>query len=278
MGNDVNNSDNGQSGAGIAGAVGQDFRHGAGIWGAPVGVSKDGAGIGGIANDANPNIGAGQGSARANAKPGIKPGFYWDRDGGIKPIPDGYYVTPKGKLRKRRSDARDNTATRDARGDRSEAGAESELDSDADLRPPLKVGRDRKKSATKEQAKITMVGALAGASEMFFAGMALATGHHHWLLEEQEAQILAKALDNALDTLPEKYYEVITKITNKWFPRTNLIWTIGAIVGPRLNASAERVKARNYQPPAPDNGRAESEHAGANNGFEYGAPGLGWSQ
>jgi hypothetical protein len=103
-----------------------------------------------------------------------------------------------------------------------------------------------------------MVLALSKASAMAFACVAMITDHEHWALRDEEGDKLGGVIDDVLSTLPERVYDKILAIADKWTPWAQLIFTLGILVWARVEESAKRVEAANYQPrdggPVGDNG------------------------
>lgn len=92
-----------------------------------------------------------------------------------------------------------------------------------------------------------MVALLAVGCSAIFTSVALLTKHEHWHLEQQESQHLAAALNDAIATLPVKYYARITEIIEKWIPWINLAFVLSALILPRLDASTKRNEASHYR-------------------------------
>jgi hypothetical protein len=116
--------------------------------------------------------------------------------------------------------------------------------------------RTRKSKTVKEEtSKLTMVTMLASGAAAIFTSVALLTKHEHWNLQHDEGQILAEALNDALETLPEKQYAQITGIVEKWIPWINLCFVVGAIIVPRFEASAKRIEKKYPEKSAGSNER-----------------------
>ena len=92
-----------------------------------------------------------------------------------------------------------------------------------------------------------MVTMISSAMAMSFTCVSLILKHDHWALDTDEAKALGEAINTALDTLPEKYYEQITQFTENWFPWFNLCFVLAAILYPRIDESAKRLEERNYR-------------------------------
>jgi hypothetical protein len=190
------------------------------------------------------------GSVVGNQSVTITDGFYFTPRGTVERIPDGYYIDGQNKLRKRRQSSNSgNAANGNAHPDRSETGEQTEsTTTDFLLNAPLNVRgkRGRKSKAIKEEtSKITLVTALSTASVALFSCVELLTKHEHWALEKTEAQILAESLNDALATLPAKYYDSITAIIEKYVPWINLAFVVGAIIVPRIEASSKQIETGN---------------------------------
>jgi len=89
---------------------------------------------------------------------------------------------------------------------------------------------------------------------------------------------LSEALNDALNTLPVKYYDQITSVIEKWVPWVNLAFVAGAIIVPRIEESTKRIEATRYQSvdstTERGNGRATpAKEAGPFDNFTS----LGWS-
>lgn len=190
----------------------------------------------------------------------IETGYYCAPNGNVERIPDGYFVDAKdGRLKKRRrrrtgnnSDGRGESET--GYGDRNEAGyGETEFSPQADLRKPLNVRNKRKKKETNsESRKLTMLTLIASGSSALFTSVALLTKHDHWALRTDcvpsESKILAEAINDALDTLPTKYYDFITAIVEKWIPWINLCFVVSALVIERAEQSRKLIEEARYVP------------------------------
>ena len=182
----------------------------------------------------------------------ITDGFYFTPRGTVERIPDGHYIGSDGRLRKRRKQRRDSgNANGNTYRDRPEAGEhEEEFSSENAFRidKPLNVRggkRTRKTKTVKEEtSKLTMVTMLASGAAAIFTSVALLTKHEHWNLQHEEGKILAEALNDALETLPEKHYAQIVGVIEKWIPWINLCFVVGAIIVPRFEASAKRIEKK----------------------------------
>jgi hypothetical protein len=207
----------------------------------------------------------------------IADGYYFTPRGTVERIPDGHYIDNSGRLRKRRQQrTSNNAADGNAHRDRSETG-ETPQSSTEDflLDAPLNVRgkRGRKAKVKEETSKLTLVTMLSTASVALFSSIELLTKHEHWALEKTEAQILAEALNEALATLPAKYYDSIIGVIEKYVPWVNLAFVVGAIVIPRIEASGKRIEAKHYKPSETSNrGDAGTE----NNPFSNWTS-LGWN-
>src|SRR5215813_5641784 len=188
----------------------------------------------------------------------ITSGYYYTPSGDIRPIPEGCYVDSRdGRLKKRRkrragNNTVDGNEDRTNYEDREQAGnSESEFDSQTDLRKPLKVRGRKKRTVKEESKKMTMLTLIASSTSALFTGVAILTKHDHWALRTDckptEATILAEAINDALDTLPPKYYDIVTSIVEKWFPWINLTFVVCALVGERLKESEKLFEAARYQ-------------------------------
>jgi hypothetical protein len=217
------------------------------------------------------------GSASGNPELTITDGYYFTPRGTVERIPDGYYIDGQNRLRKRRqSSSTSNAADGDAHRDRSETGEPSESSTENFLLDaPLNVRgkRGRKAKIKEETSKLTLVTMLSTASVALFSSIELLTKHQHWALEKTEAQILAEALNEALATLPAKYYDSIVGIIERYIPWVNLCFVIGAIVIPRIEASGKRIEEKHNQPHNPNNGR----NAGAEDNPFSNWTSLGWN-
>jgi hypothetical protein len=140
-----------------------------------------------------------------------------------------------------------------------------------DEEKPLKGGpgkRGARKAKAKGSMKGAMVHVLGQASAAMFACVAMVTGHDHWLLEQQESSKLGEALDRALATLPERAYEKVIEISDKWAPWVQLTFVLGVILWDRVEQSAKLVEESNYRqapgsaegPKATQSSQAQSNH------------------
>jgi hypothetical protein len=174
-------------------------------------------------------------------------GFYFNTNGNVERIPDGHYIRD-GRLRKRRGSRRSASDSADGNEnrDRTETSETEKYLGEVPLRIESKTRRAAKK-LNAEKAKLTMVAMIATGCSAIFTSVSLLTKHDHWQLAVEEAQHLSQALNDAIETLPAKYYAQITSIIEKWIPWINLSFVVGAIVIPRLEESAKRIEARNYQ-------------------------------
>lgn len=191
------------------------------------------------------------GSVTGNQSVEITDGFYFTPRGTIERIPSGHYISDSGKLRKRRIKRSDSSnANGNENRNRTETGeyAEEFASKDFLLEKPLNVrGSRKRKTAKQETTKLTMVTMLASGAAAIFTSISLLTKHDHWNLQTDEGKILAEALNEAINTLPEKYYAQVTGIVEKWIPWINLCFVCGAIIVPRIEASAKRIEKR-YSP------------------------------
>ncbi len=147
---------------------------------------------------------------------------------------------------KSRQDNRTNYENREQTGNSS-----SEFDSQVDLRKPLKVRTRRRKTVKEESKKLTMVTLLASGCGALFTSVALITKHDHWQLrtdcQPTEAKILAEAINDALDTLPSKYYDIVTSIVEKWIPWINVCFVLCALVYDRIEQSEKLIERTHYK-------------------------------
>lgn len=188
----------------------------------------------------------------------IASGYYFTPRGDIEPIPDGCYVDKRdGRLKRRRNRSTGNN-TDDGNEDRANnedreqaSDGASEFSSQTDIRKPLKVRGRRKKNVKEENKKLTMVTLLASGASALFTSVALLTKHEHWQLRNDckptEAAILAEAINDALDTLPVKYYDIVTSIVEKWIPWINLCFVLSALIYDRIEQSEKLIEATRYQ-------------------------------
>lgn len=183
----------------------------------------------------------------------IETGYYCAPNGDIKPIPNGYYIdTRDGRLKKRRKRNTDNSADGDENQYRTNSGyGETEFNKQTDFRSekPLNVrGRKKRKTVKEETQKLTMVTLLASGCSAIFTSVALLTKHDHWALHANESKALSEALNDAINTLPAKYYEQISSIVEKWIPWINLCFVASAIIFDRIEQSNKLVEATRYKP------------------------------
>lgn len=207
-------------------------------------------------------------SVTGNASVEITDGFYFTPRGTIERIPIGHYISDSGKLRKRRVKRSDSSnANGNENRNRTETGeyAEESTSKDFLLEKPLNVrGSRKRKTAKQETTKLTMVTMLASGAAAIFTSISLLTKHDHWNLQTDEGKILAEALNEAINTLPEKYYAQVTGIVEKWIPWINLCFVCGAIIVPRIEASAKRIEKRYSEP---SKGSDKRDTATADNPF-----------
>lgn len=152
------------------------------------------------------------------------------------------------------------TRSRDASGDHADAGQESSVVSQPDIREidkPLKTRGRPRKSKTAENTQKTMVTLLAVSLNVVFTSVALLTKHDHWSLEREESTELSKVLNDALSTLPEKTYAKVSNVIEKWGVWTNLIFVFAAILLPRIEESNKRAERKRAE-----GGRAEPNQGG----------------
>jgi hypothetical protein len=199
-----------------------------------------------------------------NAGVEITDGYYFTPRGTIERIPDGHYISDSGKLRKRRVNRSDSSnADGNARTNRSDSGRNEEEFTSANilLDKPLNVRGGRKRKTVKQEtSKLTMITLLSSGAAAIFTSISLLTKHDHWALQTDEAKIFAEALNDAINTLPEKYYAQVIAIIENWIPWINLTFVVGAIVVPRIEASAKRIEKRHTPESKPsDAGNARTE-------------------
>ncbi|HEY7160218.1 MAG TPA: hypothetical protein VH815_03120 [Acidobacteriota bacterium] len=202
-------------------------------------------------------------SIGGNSNVEITDGYYFTPNGTITRIPDGHYIDNSGRLRKRRQKRSTSNADGNTHRDRPETG-EHEAESISENiflgDKPLNVRpgkRGRKKSVKEETSKLTMVTLLASGASAIFTSVALLTKHEHWKLHIEEGKILAEALNDAISTLPEKYYAQVIGIIEGWIPWINLCFVVGAIVVPRIEASAKQIERKHSPKSEPSNERDE---------------------
>lgn len=220
-----------------------------------IGGESRSAGIGTLSNEritSEPGIG--------HTRNQIEAGYYCTPDGTIRSIPEGYFVDARdGRLRKRRQRRSDTNNADDGNesNSREQTGDnETEFFTSAGIRKPLTVrGRRKQRTVKEDSKKQTMVTLLAAGCSALFTSVALLTKHEHWQLSSDsvpsEAKILAEALNDAINTLPTKYYEQITSIVEKWFPWINLAFVISALVIERVERSVaiyEQAEKARYVP------------------------------
>jgi hypothetical protein len=109
---------------------------------------------------------------------------------------------------------------------------------------PGKRGRGKGKSSMKGAMAVI----LGKSASLLFASVAMLTEHDHWSLEKEEADKLGKALDDALSTLPERAYEKVIAIADKWHPWVQLVFVLGILIWTRIEESAQRVEGSDNQP------------------------------
>jgi len=196
-----------------------------------------------------------------NASVEITDGYYFTPRGTIERIPSGHYISDSGKLRKRRVKRSDTSnADGNARSDRSNASGNEEEFASANilLDKPLNVRGGRKRKTVKQEtSKLTMITLLSSGAAAIFTSISLLTKHDHWALQTDEAKIFAEALNDAINTLPEKYYAQVIAIIENWIPWINLTFVVGAIIIPRIEASAKRIEKRH----TPESGTSNERNA-----------------
>jgi hypothetical protein len=229
-------------------------------------VSSQSIGIGGSENAKSINGISVDRSIGGNQSVAITDGYYFTPNGRIARIPDGHYIGSDGRLRKRRKQGRDSSnANGNTYRDRPEASEhEKEFTTENDFRidKPLNIrgGRRKAKTVKSETSKLTMITLLSSGAAAIFTSVALLTKHDHWSLQTDEAKILAEALNDAISTLPEKYYAQVIAIIEKWIPWINLCFVVGAIIVPRLEASAKRIeKSHSQQSETSNSGNARAK-------------------
>lgn len=109
------------------------------------------------------------------------------------------------------------------------------------------------------------------------------TKHDHWSLEREESRVLSEALNDALNTLPVKYYEQITAIIEKWIPWINLTFVLGAIVTTRIEDSIKLYEKGkrpfSAQEPSVDAGEGSDRGNARTETDSFNFPSsLGWDQ
>jgi hypothetical protein len=118
--------------------------------------------------------------------------------------------------------------------------------------------------------KGAMVMVLGQASSMLFTCVAMLTDHEHWMLQEAESNKLGKALDAALSTLPERAYEKVIAIADKWHPWIQLVFVIAFIVWPRIEESSKIARGEQSVEGA-DTRQSEAGASGSNGARQNGA-------
>ncbi len=211
---------------------------------------------------------SGDDASRAIGDTGIEitSGYYYTPNGRVERIPSGHYIDSSGRLRKRRKQRSDTSnANGDSRTDRSSTDQHEENSFTEDsirIDKPLNIRggkRGRKpKTAKEETSKLTMVTMLSTGCVAIFTSLAMLTKHEHWYLEKPEAKTLAEALNDAIATLPEKYYAQIIGIVETWIPWINLCFVLGAIIIPRIEASSKRIEESHKEPSQPTDKRDAS--------------------
>lgn len=122
---------------------------------------------------------------------------------------------------------------------------------------PIRKRRLTKKSLEESKAeKAAVLGLIAVGCNALYGTAALFLGTH-WELEQDETVHLAKAIDNALSTLPPEYYGVIKNAIENYIPWIALTITAGAITIPRWKQtfngtqSNDSVETKDYSNVAP---------------------------
>lgn len=270
-----------------AATIGQSVSNGGNVWSdgrdkQTIDGQNSSERIGQIANE---YVTTGASNRRASYE--VTTGFYHTASGDVRPIPDGHYIdTRDGKLKKRRKRrVRDNSNGRSegetSNRDRDETDySESEFDSQTDIRKPLKVRGRRKRTIKEENKKLTMVTLLASGASALFTSVALLTKHDHWALRSDcqptEAKILAEAINDALDTLPVKYYDFVTSIVERWIPWINLAFVLSALIFDRIAQSEKLIEATRYRPSNTSDERYAA--SAAQDGFSGSSSSLGFGQ
>jgi len=222
----------------------------------PIDVGNSTSKSGTVSNIGNDARGIG-GDSRVE----ITDGYYFTPNGTITRIPVGHYIGSDGRLRKRRQSKRNSSnSDGNAHRDRPETGEyEKEFSTEDTFRidKPLNIrgGRRKAKTVKAETSKMTMITLLSSGAAAIFTSIQLLTKHEHWKLQSEEAIILAEALNDAISTLPEKYYAQVVGIIEKWIPWVNLCFVVGAIIIPRIEASAKRIEKTYPKPSEPSNAR-----------------------
>lgn len=128
--------------------------------------------------------------------------------------------------------------------------------------------RGRKKGGSMKGAMVMVLGQ---ASSMLFTCVAMLTDHEHWMLQEPESNKLGKALDAALSTLPERAYEKVLEIADKWHPWIQLIFVVAFIVWPRIEESSKLARGERVEEPNSQGSEASANGSGrAGQGGTYG--------
>lgn len=183
--------------------------------------------------------------ASANRQFKLADGHYFKPNGEIDRIPYGYYLRPDGRLARRRKRRDNDTQSTDGNNnsDRTETSAEERISEPS----PIRVGKSKSsakiKKLTETQHRLTMLAMLAVALTALFSTLALFFGKH-WNLDTEESNIFADQLNQALMTLPQKSYETIIAIIEKWVPWINLTFTVYAILLPRIEETGKQIKSR----------------------------------
>lgn len=135
---------------------------------------------------------------------------------------------------------------------------------------PLKNRPGKRGRKAKGSMKGAMVMVLGQASYMLFTCVAMLTDHEHWMLQEAESSKLGKALDAALSTLPERVYEKVIEIADKWHPWIQLVVVLAIIVWPRIEESSKIARGEQSAEGA-DTRQSEARAGGSNGAGQNGA-------
>lgn len=125
--------------------------------------------------------------------------------------------------------------------------------------------------------KGAMVAVLGQSCAALFACVAMATGHDHWELEPREGSKLGEALDKALSTLPEKAYEKVIEVADKWYPWGQLAFVLGVLLWTRVEESTQLAQGGGDQPREGGvNGSGRTEQSKANGSYPRYHSSLGY--
>ena len=207
----------------------------------------------------------------------ITTGYYCTPNGRVERIPIGHYISSDGKLRKRRQKRDTSNTDGNSRADRPSTGEHEEnafTEDSIRIDKPLNIrgGKKRGRKPKEETSKLTMVTMISTGCVAIFTSLALLTKHEHWHLEKLEAKTLAEALNDAIATLPEKYYVQITGIVETWIPWINLCFVIGAIIIPRIEASTKRIEETHRK----ENSRTDERNADTKTHNFDSSSSIGW--